>query len=59
MANQPTRAQRAHIAADSRDRARRCENMAKIEDSRGNHDMAATDRNHAEGFRAKARRNGG
>jgi hypothetical protein len=36
MANQPTRAQRAHIAADSRDRARRCENMAKIEDSRGN-----------------------
>jgi len=33
--------------------------MAKIEDSRGNHAMAATDRNHAEGFRAKAQRNGG
>jgi hypothetical protein len=49
-----SRAQRAHIVNDSKDRAKRCDNMAAIEDSRGNHDMAATDRQHAAGFRAKA-----
>jgi hypothetical protein len=49
-----SRAQRAHIVNDSKDRAKRCDAMAEIETSRGNHGMAATDRQHAAGFRAKA-----
>jgi hypothetical protein len=50
-----SRAQRAHIVNDSKDRARRCDRQADIEESRGDPDkLAATDRQHAAGFRAKA-----